>query len=54
LLVIQRRAIEIEVAAQRGRTPPPPKQPTKISTWAGPLFVAVWLALLVCGAAIRA
>jgi hypothetical protein len=53
LLLVQRRAIEIEVAALQSRKPPPPKQPTKVTAWAGPLFVAVWLALLVCAAAIR-
>jgi len=54
MLVVQRRAMELELAALQGRTPSLPKAPSKISTWAGPLFVAVWLALLVCGAAIRA
>ena len=53
LLIVQRRAVELELAALQGRTPSLPREPSKISAWAGPLFIAVWLALLVCGAAIR-
>jgi len=53
MLLVQRRAMELELAALQGRTPNLPKEPSKISGWAGPLFIAVWLALLVCSAAIR-
>jgi hypothetical protein len=53
MLVVQRRAMEIELASLQGRTPNLPKEPSRISAWAGPLFVVIWLALLVCGAAIR-
>jgi hypothetical protein len=53
MLVVQRRAMEIELATLRGRTPNLPREPPRISALAGPLFVVIWLALLVCGAAIR-
>jgi len=53
LLVIQRRAVEAELAALSGRAPNLPKEVSKISVWAGPLFVVTWLVLLACSAAIR-
>jgi hypothetical protein len=53
LLVVQRRAIESEVAALTGRTPNLPKEVSRTSSWAGPTFVVVWLVLLACSAAIR-
>lgn len=53
LLVVQRRAVEAELAALSGRTPNLPKEVSKISVWAGPAFVAAWLVLLACSAAIR-
>jgi len=53
LLVVQRRATEAELAALSGRTPNLPREVSRISAWAGPAFVAVWLVLLACSAAIR-
>jgi hypothetical protein len=53
LLVLQRRAIETELAALSGRAPMLPKHAPKTSAWAGPLFVVVWLALLAASAALR-
>jgi hypothetical protein len=53
LLVVQRRAFEAELAALSGRTPNLPKEASKASGWAGPVFVVVWLVLLACSAAIR-
>jgi hypothetical protein len=53
LLVVQRRAIEAELAALSGRSPNLPKEVSRISGWAGPAFVVVWLVLLACGAAVR-
>jgi hypothetical protein len=53
LLVVQRRAVEMELAAVSGRTPSLPKDVTKTSGWVGPLFVGTWLVLLACSAAIR-
>lgn len=53
LLVVQRRAVEAELAALRGRTPSLPKEISKVSGWAGPLFVAAWLVLLACSAALK-
>ena len=53
LLVVQRRAVEAELAALSGRTPNLPKEVSKISGWAGPVFVVAWLVLLACSAAIR-
>lgn len=53
MLVVQRRALELELAALQGRTLSPSQESSKISAWAGPLLVAVWLALLACSAAIR-
>lgn len=53
LLVVQRRAVEVELAALSGRAPNLPNESSRIGSWAGPLFVVVWLALLVCSAAIR-
>ena len=53
LLVVQRRATEAELAALSGRTPNLPKEASKVSGWAGPVFVAIWLVLLACSAAIR-
>lgn len=53
LLVIQRRAVEAELAVLSGRAPNLPKEASKISVWAGPLFVVTWLVLLACSAAIR-
>jgi len=53
LLVVQRRAIEAELAALSGRTPNLPKEVSMISGGAGPAFVVVWLVLLACSAAIR-
>lgn len=53
LLVVQRRAVEAELAALGSRTPNLPKDAPRISSWAGPAFVVVWLVLLACSAAIR-
>jgi hypothetical protein len=53
LLVLQRRAVETELAALSGRTPNLPKEVSKISGWAGPLFVVAWLGLLACAAAVK-
>lgn len=53
LLVVRRRAAEAELASLSGRTPTLPKDVSTISTWAGPLFVVVWLGLLACSAALR-
>jgi hypothetical protein len=53
MLMVQRRAMEMELAALMGRTPNLPTSPSRISGWAGPLFVAIWLVLLVCSAAVR-
>ena len=53
LLVVQRRAFEAELAALSGRTPNLPKETSKASGWAGPVFVVAWLVLLACSAAIR-
>lgn len=53
LLVVQRRASEIELAALSGRAPTLPKDVARISAWAGPLFVIVWLGLLAASAALR-
>lgn len=53
ILVLQRRAFEAELANLCGRTPTLPKDSPKHSAWAAPLFVVVWLGLLVCSAALR-
>jgi hypothetical protein len=53
LLVLQRRAVETELAALSGRAPSLPKGTSRISSWAGPMFVVAWLVLLACSAAIR-
>jgi hypothetical protein len=53
LLVVQRRAVEVELAELSGRTPVLPKDAAQASSWAGPLFVVAWLALLACSAALR-
>jgi hypothetical protein len=53
MLVVQRRAMEVELAALSGRTPNLPKGTAKFNAWVGPLFVVVWFALLVCSAAVR-
>ena len=53
LLVVQRRAVEAELAALNGRKPNLPKEVSGISAWSGPGFVAFWLVLLACSAAIR-
>jgi hypothetical protein len=53
LLVVQRRAMEAELAALSGRTPSLPKDVSRVSGWAGPAFVVIWLVLLACSAAIR-
>ncbi len=53
MLVLQRRAIESDLATLSGRTPNLPKDVAQISSWAAPLFVAVWLALLAFSAALR-
>jgi hypothetical protein len=53
LLVVQRRAVEVELAALSGRPPTLPKDVSRIAGWSGPLFVVAWLALLVCSAAVR-
>lgn len=53
MLIVQRRAVEAELAALYGRTPNLPKEASKISGWAGPLFVVVWLGLLASSAALR-
>ncbi len=53
LLVVQRRAVEVELAAVSGRAPSLPKDVSKTSGWAGPLFVGAWLVLLSCSAALK-
>jgi hypothetical protein len=53
LLVLQRRAIEAELAALSGRTPNLPKDAPKSSAWLGRLFVVIWLGLLAASAALR-
>jgi hypothetical protein len=53
LLVVQRRAVEAELATLSQRTPSLPKQPSTISRWIGPLFVLAWFVLLACSAAVR-
>lgn len=53
LLVLQRRAIETELAALAGRTPNLPKDTPRTSAWLGPVFVVVWLGLLAASAALR-
>lgn len=53
LLVVQRRAVEAELAALSGRTPSLPKDVSRVSGLAGPLFVVAWLLLLACSAAVR-
>ena len=53
LLVMQRRATEVELATLSGRPPNLPKDVSRVSGWAGPAFVVVWLVLLACAAAIR-
>jgi hypothetical protein len=53
LLVVQRRAVELELAALGGRTPNLPKETSKAAGWAGPTFVAAWLSLLAYSAAMR-
>lgn len=46
LLLLQRRAAEIELAALTGRQPSLPKTVAKASSWLGPAFVIAWLVLL--------
>jgi hypothetical protein len=53
LLVVQRRAVEVDLATLSGRTPNLPKDASKVAGWAGPLFVVIWLALLAGSAAMR-
>ncbi len=53
MLVLQRRAAENELAELSGRPPTLPKEASKVSGWAGPLFVVIWLGLLASSAAIR-
>lgn len=53
LLVVQRRAAEVDLASLSGRTPNLPREVSKVAGWAGPLFVVSWLGLLACTAAIR-
>lgn len=53
LLVVQRRAVEVDLAALSGRAPNLPKEVSSISVWTGPAFVVAWLILLACSAAIR-
>ena len=53
LLVVQRRAVEAELSALSGRPPNLPKDASRVSRWAGPVFVVAWLVLLACSAAIR-
>lgn len=53
LLVVQRRAVELELAALGGRTPNLPKEASRAVGWAGPMFVATWLSLLAYSVAIR-
>jgi hypothetical protein len=53
LLVVQRRAVEADLATLSGRTPNLPKEVSSISAWTGPAFVVAWLVLLACSAAIR-
>ena len=53
LLVVQRRAVEAELATLTGRAPNLPKEVSRVSGWAGPAFVVAWLVLLACSAAIR-
>lgn len=53
LLVVQRRAVEVELAAVSGRTPTLPRDVAKGIGWAGPAFVATWILLLATSAAIR-
>lgn len=52
LLVVQRRATEMELASLSGRTPNLPKEPSQVPAWTGPVFVAFWLALLAFSAAV--
>ena len=53
LLVVQRRAVEMELASACGRAPTLPKDTAKHTDWAGPLFVAIWILLLAFSATIR-
>jgi hypothetical protein len=53
LLVLQRRAVEAELAALGDRAPSLPKETSRIGNWAGPMFVLLWLGLAAGGAAMR-
>ena len=53
LLVVQRRAVEMELASACGRAPTLPKDTAKHTDWGGPLFVAIWILLLAFSATIR-
>jgi hypothetical protein len=53
LLIVQRHAMEVELAAISGRAPNLPKDASREAGWAGPLFVAAWLLLLAGSAAIK-
>lgn len=46
LLLLQRRAAEIELAALSGRQPSLPRAAARASGWLGPAFVIAWLVLL--------
>ncbi len=50
LLIVQRRAAEIELTALSGRAPNLPKNVSRIGSWIGPAFVFGWLLLLACTA----
>lgn len=53
LLVVQRRAAEMELASLSGRTPNLPKEPSRVPAWTGPVFVAFWVALLAFSVALN-
>ncbi|MCU0764982.1 MAG: hypothetical protein MUF32_02940 [Burkholderiaceae bacterium] len=53
LLIVHRRAAEAELAALDGRKPTLPREVSRVDSLAGPAFVAAWLLLLACSAALR-
>jgi hypothetical protein len=53
MLILQRRAVEAELATLSGRVPNLPKESSKFAGWPGPLFVVAWLGLLAFSAAMR-
>ncbi len=53
LLLVQRRAVEMELATLIGRTPRLPIDGARTGAWAGPAFIFVWLGLLAGSAALR-